>query len=49
MGVFKLTPLLVLCWPKEGAVDSAFNEQSQALSPRSAGTAADRASVDLIM
>lgn len=56
MRVFQLTPLLLglplLCQPKEGAVDSTFNEQSQTLSPGSAGTAgclADRASVELIM
>lgn len=50
--VSQLTPLLVglpiLRQPKEGAVDSTFNEQS----PCSAGTAScwvDGASVDLIM
>ena len=54
--VFQLTPLVVglpiLHQPKEGAVDSTFNEQSQTLSPASAGTASclvDRASVELIM
>lgn len=44
--------LLILCQPKEGAVDSTFNEQSQTLSPRSAGSEGclvDRASVELIM
>lgn len=56
MRVFQLTPLFVwlpiLHQPKEGAVDSTFNEQSQTLSPASAGTASclvDRASVELIM
>lgn len=54
--VSQLTPLLVglpiLRQPKEGAVDSTFNEQSPTLSPCSAGTAScwvDGASVDLIM
>lgn len=53
--LFQVTPLLVwlpvLCRPKEGAVGSTFNEQSQTLSPCLAGTAgclADGASVDLI-
>lgn len=56
MTVFQLTPVLVglpiLRQPKEGAVDSTFNEQSQTLSPDSAGTAGclvDRANVELIM
>lgn len=54
--VLKLIPLLVglpiLSQPKEGAVDSTFNEQSQTFSPLSAGTAGclvDRASVELIV
>lgn len=55
MGIL-LDPLLeglpVSRQPKEGAVDSTFNEQSQTLSPASAGTVCcslDRASVELIM
>lgn len=53
MLTIRYVELPVLSPPKEGAVDSDFNEQSQTPSPCSAagaeGCLADGASVELIM